>query len=182
MVVVSPVRLRGVAGNAPTLMTVLVLVMAEPFAFCKAAPDEQLSSWLEVREHTVCEAMQDDYCLGRFGFAIERDGTFIAGPSSDGIKTEGRIEPSELRSLGNLIDQLDPDPSKWKKICIPGGLPGTKDQVDVTFRDGAVARVYDSGTIVGKICHLDTWDNVQRLHVYLRELMTRYYPVPFSRK
>jgi hypothetical protein len=163
-------------------MNVLLAVMGEPLAFRKAVADEQLPFWLEVREQTACEAMQDDYCLGRYGFTVKRDGTFIAGPSSYGVKAEGRIKSSELRWLGKLIIQLDPDPSKWRNICIPGGLPGIKDQVDITFRSGVVGRVYDLGSSVGKICHLDTWAHIQGLHAYLHKLMTRYYPVPFPRK
>jgi hypothetical protein len=170
------------ADNAPSLMVILLVVIGEPLASRKVVADEQTSFWLEVREQTACEAMQDDYCLGRYGFTIKRDGRFFAGQSSYGGKAEGRIKSPELRRLGRLIGQLDSDPSRLKNICIPGGVPGIKDQVDVTFRDGAVGRVYDIGSNAGKICHLDTWGHIQEIHAYLRKLMTRYNPVPFPRK
>jgi hypothetical protein len=157
------------ADNAPTLMIILPVVIGEPLASHKVVADEQPPFWLEVREQTACEAMQDDYCLGRYGFTIKRDGTFFVGPSSYGGKAERIIESSELRGLGYLIGQLDPDTSKWKNVCIQGGLPGIKDQVDVTFSDGVVGRIYDLGSNLGKICHLDTWGHIQELHAYLRK-------------
>jgi len=136
-------------------------------------------TWIEVREQTTCEAMRDDYCLGRYGFTIKDDGTFIAGPSPQGSQVQGRTKPQELRRLGKLMSQLSPILARGERTCEPGGLPGIKDQVDVTFAGGSVVRAYDSGGLVGKICHVGAWEDVHRLHDYLHKLMTRYYPLPF---
>ena len=76
----------------------ILVVSHEPSALC----DEAVSAsgiWLEAKEQTACEAMQNDYCLGHFGFTIKRDGAFIAGPSTLGRKKEGRIKPHELQRL-----------------------------------------------------------------------------------
>src|SRR5205807_2728363 len=94
------------------------------------------ATWSEVREQTACEAMQDDYCLGRYGFTIKQDGTFIAGPSDRGSKTEGRLERQELRRLREFIAQLSTKLPSGEQNCDPGGLPGIKDQVDITFSAG----------------------------------------------
>jgi hypothetical protein len=155
--------------------------LREPLAFLDGAPSSPPTAWLEVKEQTACEAMLDEYCLGRYGFTIKHDGTFVAGPSAHGSQAQGRVKPQELRVLGELIDQLSPSLSSWEENCHSGGLPGIKDQVDITFTGGPVARVYDLGSSIGKICYIGNWDDIDRLHQFLRKLMTRYYPVPFPK-
>jgi hypothetical protein len=139
------------------------------------------AAWLEVREQTACEGMQDDYCLGRYGFTIKHDGTFIAGPSGLETKVKGRLERQELRRLRELIGQFSTMFPSEEKNCEPGGLPGIKDQVDITFSGGHVVRAYDLGGRIGKVCYVGNKDRVRKLHEYLHDLMTRYYPVPFPK-
>jgi hypothetical protein len=169
----------GRPGAAAAWLLGIFLALGEPLAVSDAASATLSAPWLEVREQTTCEAMQDDYCLGRFGFTIRQDGTFMAGPSARGRKVEGRIARHELRRLRELIGRLSWGLSSGEKICEPGALPGIRDQVDITFAGGSVARVYDLGGSVGKICHLGARSRALALHAYLRKLMTRYYPVPF---
>lgn len=157
----------------------IIAGLQEHLAFNDGRLDMPSGTWVDVREQTVCEAMQDDYCLGRYGFTIKRDGTFIAGPSPHGGKAEGRIKPQELRRLGELIAQLSANQSSGERTCDPGGFPGIRDQVDITFLGGSVTRAYDLGGSIGKICYIGVWDDVRRLHDYLHKLLGRYYPVPF---
>jgi hypothetical protein len=171
----------GRPGATVAWLLGIFLALGEPVAISDAAPATLSAAWLDVREQTACEAMQDDYCLGRYGFTIRQDGTFIAGPSAQGSKVEGRIARQELRRLRELIGRLSWGLSSGERICEPGSLPGIRDQVDITFADGSVARAYDLGGSVGKICHLGARDRARALHAYLRRLMTRYYPVPFPR-
>jgi len=127
----------------------------------------------------MCEAMQDDYCLGRYGFTIRHSGAFIAGPTGRGSKAEGKIRLQELRRLRELIDRASTGLSSAKKTCEPGALPGIKDQVDVTFTGGTVVRVYDLGGSVGRLCYVGSRAQVRELQEYLHRLMAQYYPVPF---
>jgi hypothetical protein len=151
-----------------------------PLAFCAvAAPASPI--WLETKEQTTCEAMQDDYCLGHFGFTIKLDGTFIAGPSSLGSKIEGRIKPRELQRLKELIEHLSRSLPRGERTCERGGLPGIKDQVDITLTTGFVARAYDLGGTIGKTCYLGTEIHSRQLHEYTRRLMKRYYLIPFPK-
>ena len=157
------------------------IALGEAMEIRGGTPTMASAAWLEVREQTACEAMQDDYCLGRYGFTIRHDGTFIAGPSGRGSKAEGQLKRQELRKFRELIGKLSAALPSEEKNCDPGGLPGIKDQVDITFSDGQVARVYDLGGSVGKVCYIGTRDRVRHLHEYLRNLITRYYPVPFPK-
>jgi hypothetical protein len=135
--------------------------------------------WLETKERTTCEAMQDDYCLGRNGFTIKHDGGFIAGPSDLGSKAVGRIKPRELQQLRELIEHLSQSLPNGKRTCEPGGLVGIKDQLDITLMTGFVARVYDLG--IDSTCYLGTKTHARQFHAYMRSLMKRYYPIPFPK-
>jgi hypothetical protein len=157
----------------------ILAALGKPLALREAASGAPLPVWLEISERTTCEAMQDDYCLGRYGFTIKRDGTFLAGPSPYGRIVDGRVKSSELHRLGELVVQVSASATNGERICDPGGVPGIKDQIDVTFTTRHVVRAYDLGGSVGKICYIGSWDNVHRLHQTLRKLMTQYYPVPF---
>ena len=103
------------------------------------------SSWLQMREQTTCEAMRDEYCLGRYGFTIHRDGTFLTGPSEEGRKSEGRISSEEMQELEALMQPILRDAPASQMTCEPGHSPGNKDQVDVTFVGELVVRIYDLG-------------------------------------
>jgi hypothetical protein len=137
------------------------------------------TTWLQVREQTTCEAMQDDHCLGRYGFTVEASGRFIAGPSDRGSKVEGTIEPAELQRIASLAGRFSPQLGPGQKNCSLRTLPGIRDQVDIAFSDGAVVRTYDLGGTPGKLCYIGAWSQAQRLHDVLHKLMSRYYPVPF---
>lgn len=157
----------------------ILTALAKPLALREPASGAPLPAWLEISERTTCEAMQDDYCLGRYGFTIKHDGTFLAGPSPQGSKVDGRVKSSELHRLRELVVQVSASATGGERICDPGGVPGVKDQIDVTFTAGHVVRAYDLGGSVGKVCYIGSWDNARRLQQYLRKLMTQYYPIPF---
>ena len=156
-----------------------IVVLSEPLAIRAVTSGGPSALWLEVREQTTCEAMQDDYCLGRYGFAVRYDGSFIAGPSGQGSTIEGRIKPQERQRLRKLVGQVSSSLSSESKTCRTEGLPGIKDQVDITLTDGVVVRVYDLGGRVGTACYVGRWERVRDLHKHLHELMAQYYPVPF---
>src|SRR5258708_34357104 len=54
------------------------------------------SSWVQVREQTACEAMNPQYCVGRYGFTVHNDGTFLVGPADNGVTMSGGLPAAEL--------------------------------------------------------------------------------------
>jgi hypothetical protein len=136
-------------------------------------------AWREVRQRNSCEAMRDDYCVGRYGFAVKPDGSFVAGPSQSGRQIGGRIRRAELRKLNALILSAAPTIGAGETKCEPGGLVGIRDQLDVAFDAGAPVRLYDLGGQVRTLCVSGARDRVDKLHDYVRALMNRYYRVPF---
>jgi hypothetical protein len=144
-----------------------------------AGPTLTPAAWLEVSERTSCEAVQDEYCVGRYGFTIRHDGTVIAGGPGGGRTVEGKITLPELEKIDSLIRAASSSARGGERTCRKDGLPGIRDQVDLTFPDGKVLRICDLGGQVGQVCCVGNWDRVRQLHDYLRGLMRRYYPVPF---
>ena len=165
--------------KAVCLIGVLVISL-QASVISKAASREPSRIWLEAKEQTVCEAMQDTYCLGRYGFAIKHDGTFTAGPTDQGSRAEGRIEMTELRQLGELIGSLSKTLRSEGRRCDPGGPVGIKDQVYITFATGLVVGLYDLGN--SRICYFGSKANAREIHSYVRSLMVKYYPIPFSKQ
>ena len=55
----------------------VLAALSKPLALREEASDAASPLWLEISERTTCEAMQDDYCLGRYGFTIRHDGKFL---------------------------------------------------------------------------------------------------------
>jgi hypothetical protein len=178
-------RFYAFIANKPLMIAVWLIGIGAAFGKPLVSPDAPstvpAAAWLQVSERVACEAMLDDYCLGRYGFTINSDGTFVAGPSGEGRKIEGRIRQQELQQLGALIHQLSASASNEERRRTKGGLPGIKDQIDLTFASRSAVRIYDLGGSVGEISYIGRWDNVHGLHQYLYKLMTRYYPVPFPK-
>jgi hypothetical protein len=137
------------------------------------------AAWLVVREQTRCEAMPDDRCLGRYGFAIERSGGFVVGPSPRGNLVRGRIAGDELQRLGRLVDRVASTLAAVPRRCAPGGIPGVGGQLEIGFADGTSAMVYDAGRPIGTICYAGNWEDVSSLRDEAGSLLTRYYPSPF---
>jgi hypothetical protein len=157
------------------------LVLGWPMVVPSVSSSGLPASWLEVREQTTCEAMQDDYCVGRRGFTIRNDGAFTVGPSDRGTTANGQIRATELKRLQELLAEVSSSLAVQSKTCRSGGLPGVKDQVDITFGNGAVVRVYDLGGRIGMICYAGSWHWVHNFHEFLHGLMVHYYPVPFPK-
>jgi hypothetical protein len=178
-------RFMPASPTSPLLIAAWLIGSLAAFGKPLVSPDGPpalpAAAWLQVAERVRCEAMLDDYCLGRYGFTIKSDGTFVAGPSSQGRKIEGRIREQELKQLAALIRQLPASASSGERRRNKGGLPGIKDQIDLTFKSGLTVRIYDLGRSVRETLYIGRWDDVNRVHQYLHKLMSRYYPVPFPK-
>src|SRR5215831_2297482 len=157
----------------------VIVAISEVLAVSVAASTRPAAPWVEIRESTACEAMQDEYCLGRYGFRIRSDSAFVAGGSGAGRTIEGRIATGELQQLSLLVREASTGVQDTEERCRKGSVPGVKDQIDLEFADGIVVRIYDLGGQVGQVCHVGSRRSVHRLHEYLQTLMKRYYPLPF---
>jgi len=135
--------------------------------------------WRHVRVQTACEAMQDDYCLGRYGFIVESNGAYAAGPSPSGRKVEGRLKSAELQHLHQLMSKFSGETSLQERIQEQPAVPGIRDQIDIKFASGSTVRAYEVGGPARKIRHGGAWEDARRLHDYVHKLLSYYYPKPF---
>ncbi|MFI5184413.1 MAG: hypothetical protein ACHQNV_08445 [Vicinamibacteria bacterium] len=139
-----------------------------------SAPD---ASWVQVAEHTACEAMNPQYCTGAFGFTVASDGRYTVGPADGGAAVSGSItsaERAQLSSDAALVSaSLTSNPT-----CDPGPrIPGVGDRVDFVDSRGGTVPVYELG--LGGVCYRASRDAAARLHADLAALMAKYYPRPF---
>jgi hypothetical protein len=139
-----------------------------------SAPD---ANWVEVTEHTTCEALRPQFCLGAFGFTVQNDGHFTVGPGEGGTMVTGTVTEAERARLG-VDAALVSATLTTSATCEPTQtVPGISDRVDFTdSRVGSVA-VYEVG--VGSVCYRAGRDQTVKLHTDLAALMAKYYPSPF---
>lgn len=139
-----------------------------------SAPD---SSWVQVAEHTACEALAPQYCTGAFGFTVLNDGRFTVGPSDAGTTLTGSITDPERSQLSADAAQVSTSLTTTPLCDAAQTTPGVGDRVDLTdSRAGAVA-VYEVG--IGSVCFRAGRDQATKLHTDLAALMAKYYPRPF---
>jgi hypothetical protein len=163
-------------------MIAVLSMLGSPLLAADGGPGGPAPSWLEVRQSTACEAMRDEYCPGRYGFTVRRDGTFVAGPSDKGVEVSGRITDQESRSLRALLDGLSAQALAREDSLEQRSLPGVRDQLDIRFVDGSEIRAYDLGPAPNRIRFRGDWASCLRLHDFVAGLMRTYYPVPFPDK
>ncbi len=139
-----------------------------------SAPD---AGWVQVAEHTACEALNPHYCTGLFGFTVQNDGRFTVGPSDNGATLSGSITGSERARLSTDASLVSASLTT-SPICDPAHtIPGIGDRVDfVDSRVGTVP-VYEVG--VGSVCYQAGRDQAIKLHTDLAALMAKYYTLPF---
>ena len=160
-------------------MVSVLPMLGQPSALLDTNSGGPSSHWRQVRVQTACEAMQDDYCLGRYGFIVQSDGEYTAGPSPNGRKVEGRIKPDELQRLHQLMGKFSVDSPVQDRTPEQPTVPGIKDQIDIEFAGWNTVRAYEVGGAGRKILHSGAWDDARRLHDLVHHLLAHYYPHPF---
>lgn len=138
-----------------------------------------------IKIETRCEAMVDNACLGRFGFAVDSQGNFTAGPDPSGKTAQGVITPTELESLANSIVELNK--SEETLGCKPqGAIPGAVLHISVVYAaDGKKADIFFSARqahfrVQGNECLGGPLQKERAVRAAVSKLLAKYYPVPFS--
>ena len=132
---------------------------------------------MAVAEHTSCEALRPQYCVGAFGFTVQSDGRFTVGPADNGATVTGSITSSELMHL--LADAAPVSASLTDRpLCDAAPtIPGVTDRLDLTEPGQGAVPVYQVGT--GSVCYRAGREQTSKLHDDLAALMATYYPRPF---
>jgi hypothetical protein len=132
------------------------------------------SSWVDVREQTACEAMNPQYCVGRYGFTVRNDGSFLVGPAEDGVTMGGGLSAAELAQISSDAGALSSSNLRGAPECDSGRvIPGSGLSVDITLNDQTTV------TVVQNLCYRGGRDRAVKLRDDLDGLTQKYYPRPF---
>jgi len=135
-----------------------------------------------VKIQTYCLSASDNLCPGGFGFTIDDQGNFIAGPDPKGKTVTGAIRAEELKLLTDLITQQMA--SREISSC-RGAAPNFTIHIFVYSADGRERRLFfsrkpegDPGSSIDE-CHNGTWQTASLVRNHVRKLLIKYYPIPF---
>ncbi len=151
-----------------------------PSASPSSSPTPGLG-WGLLNEHTTCEALNPEACVGFYGFSVDRNGAYVIGPAPDGEQRTGQLTNGERTSLRNVADPLAAsDPSGGSQDCSSSPtVPGVTDTVDMTLSNDIVAPVFTLNVMPGQTCTQGDSGQAHATHSILNTLMTKYYTVPF---
>ena len=141
------------------------------------SPSTPDATWLQVAEHTTCEALSPQYCLGAFGFTVQSHGRFTVGPADSGATIAGSLTNLERTQLSSDAARVSASLATSPTCDAAPAVPGVGDRVD--FIDSRLGSVPVYQVAVGSVCYRAGRAETTQLHSDLTALMAKYYPRPF---
>lgn len=139
----------------------------------------EAAKWKSIREKTTCEAVAPGSCIGEYGFTIDANGKFIAGPAPSGLHVEGKLTPAEMKRLRKAIDEDAAKGAGLSEMCTASrAIPGSSDRLTVTSSKGRERVVYRRER-PNETCFTGNRDAATKLHDVMQSLMAEHYPPHF---
>lgn len=135
------------------------------------------SAWTQVSEHTGCEALSPQFCVGAFGFTVRSDGGFTVGPAGGGQALTGSLTDAERVQLSADAEAVATHLTTDLACDRTALIPGVTDRIDLVSGGLETVSVYQVNP--GAVCYRSPRDAALRLHADLAALMAKYYPRPF---
>jgi hypothetical protein len=138
-----------------------------------------LSDVVSIRQSTFCEALPPENCVGEFGFTVDAQGNFTAGPSPSGNTITGTFTTEELAALQSALAPVVQSSVLECHVIQP---PFTSDDhVVVTFSDGSSAPIAEQtfSNQQTQQCFRNGESGSQAFRDELDSLLVKYYPHPF---
>lgn len=140
-------------------------------------PMHTLSDVASVSEQSFCEAMDPTRCPGTFGFAVDNQGNFTAGPSPTGKVVQGKITSDELTTFQSLLSiQLGASGNGSTCSAIPL-IAGVGDTIKAAFTNNTQTNLFSD--VGGQQCFLGSTAAGTQFRDFFHQLLTKYYPIPF---
>lgn len=153
--------------------TISILTLA--IAIDLSAAPKRSRRWRSIQEQTTCEAVAPGSCIGEYGFTIERNGKFTAGPSPAGLHVDGHLTATERQNLQRAAAAI----SSISETCISSPLvPGSSDRLTLTLTDGRKRVVYRRES-PNQTCFTGNREAATKLHDIVQSLMAEHYPQHF---
>lgn len=154
-----------------------------PAAVPTPSPSPTAPTWTQISEVTACNVLPPAYCVGIYGFTVFPNGTFLAGPASDGQTLTGVLEASERSLIQSDVAALQQFPLTGNLTCTSdAGIAGVNDTVTLTpgpSGSPSVVIFQQAYTASSSNCFLGNPTAAFTLHNDLNALMKKYYPIPF---
>jgi hypothetical protein len=135
------------------------------------------SAWRQVSEHTGCEALSPQFCVGAFGFTVRPDGAFTVGPAGGGQTLGGTLTDAERVRISADAEAVGAHLTTDLACDRTALIPGVTDRIDLVSGGLETVSVYQINP--GAVCYRAPRDAALRLHTDLAALMAKYYPRPF---
>jgi len=135
---------------------------------------------VRISEQTTCELVAPASCSGLYGFSIDNNRGFTAGPSPTGKTVQGNISSDEANTLSATVNAYQATVTGQSSCQPTSGLPGTSDLIlmdttTITQLQVFASNVQPSGTT----CVSADAGQTSALVSYIQQLRTKYYPTPF---
>ena len=137
------------------------------------------AKWKSIHEKTTCEAVAPGSCIGEYGFTIDANGKFTAGPAPSGLHVEGKLTPAELKKLQQAIADDAAKGEGLSEMCTASrAIPGSSDRLTVMSSRGRERIVYRRER-PNETCFTGNRDAATKLHDVMQSLMAEHYPPHF---
>lgn len=140
-------------------------------------PSHSVNDVVTVSEQASCEALVQDSCRAGFGFAIDSQGNFTAGPSPTGKVVQGKITSDELASLKSSLSAVLASSHNGMTCTSVGTIPGIGENIKAAFTDSTQANLVTLQS--NQLCFLGGTTNGQAFENIFQQLLIKYYPMPF---
>jgi hypothetical protein len=160
--------------------------------YCECAVPAPTSSpqavWTSLAVNDTCEGGQNGDCPGAYGFTINPNGSFQAGPNDLGVIVGGRVTSMELAMINSDLAVFNPGFTATLALgelsvgptCVDDPtLAGVMSNVTVGFSDGIALAPISSNGSPGQFCFTADPIGGERLREDVNALLEEYYPNPF---
>lgn len=130
--------------------------------------------WTQVSDKTTCEAQTPASCSGYYGFVIDNQGNYTAGPNPQGQSGKGALSTAEWNQLQTAANAVANDiAAAPDALCKPQqAVPGQSDVVLIA----AAGKVYSVQDGMNALCawHGATADSTALIDL-IDTLRAKYY-------
>jgi len=125
------------------------------------------------------ESANTDNCVGGYGFTVNSDGTFQAGPGPNGQIRKGNLSPDDLNNLNTSMSAVLAGPRSQVDNHQTLDESSTNDTVTVVQTEGSDEQtiIHTDGTDM--VYRTQSFDTAKTLLSSLHDLATKYYALPF---
>ena len=158
------------------ILSPITLLLSVIICGCGSSPGPTMQ-WAQLSEQSSCEAMDPSSCPSAFGFTVDAQGNFTAGPSPSGKIIQGAITAQELSTLNADANAILLTGAA--QHCQSSQEPaGSSDAITASSAANMRLNIYSDNALKGT-CFAHSEAAATALRDFFHQLQGKYYPVPF---